>query len=78
MASALDLFEGMLSGREYLMGEFSAADCAAWPFVRYATQPPPPQDDELFHRILTDYQPLGTNHPAVAAWIERVTFRPQV
>jgi glutathione S-transferase len=30
----LDLFEGLLSGREHLFGEFGAADCAAWPFLR--------------------------------------------
>ena len=37
MARSLDRFEALLAGREHLLGDaFSAADCAAWPFVRYA------------------------------------------
>ena len=32
----LDLFEDLLAGRDHLFGEFGAADCAAWPFLRYA------------------------------------------
>jgi len=78
MAGALDLFEGMLTGREHLMGDFSAADCAAWPFLRYATQPPPPDDPYLFHTILTDHQPLGDGYPALSGWIDRVSLRPRV
>ena len=35
---ALATFDGLLTGRDYLMGEaFSVADCAAWPFLRYRT-----------------------------------------
>ena len=36
LTGALDLFERLLDGREYLFGEFSAADCAAFPFLKYA------------------------------------------
>ncbi len=37
MDGHLDLFEALLSGRDYLMGdEFTAADCAAYPFLKYA------------------------------------------
>ena len=36
MTEALDVFEDLLAGRDYLMGEFSAADCAAFPFLKYA------------------------------------------
>jgi glutathione S-transferase len=78
MTDALDVFEGMLSGRDHLMGEFSAADVAAFPFVRYALMRPEKDDTYLFHRILVDYQPLGQNHPRVAAWIRRVNERPRV
>ena len=77
MTDALDLFEGMLTGRKHLMGEFSAADCAAFPFLKYATIPMEPGDDYLFHRILVDHQPLGKNHPNIAAWIARVNERPR-
>jgi glutathione S-transferase len=72
MAGALHRFETMLSGRDYLMGDvFSAADIAAFPFLKYALIRDP-EDDELFHRILEEHQPLGDGHPRLAAWIERV------
>jgi glutathione S-transferase len=66
----------MLAGREYLMGEFSATDCAAFPFLKYAVLHDP-QDDELFHRILRDYQRLDGGFPRLRAWIERVNGHPR-
>lgn len=77
MAAALDRFEAMLAGREYLLGDaFSAADCAAYPFLKYALWRDP-ADDELFHRVLDGYQELGDDHPRLIAWIERVGERPR-
>jgi glutathione S-transferase len=76
MAGWLDLFEDMLAGREYLMRHFSAADCAAFPFLKYA-RVRDPEDDEPFHRILEEHQPLGDAHPRLAAWIDRVNERPR-
>ncbi|MEA2350548.1 MAG: hypothetical protein QOG86_1489 [Thermoleophilaceae bacterium] len=76
MAGWLDLFERMLTGRDHLMGDFSAADCAAFPFLKYAHMREP-GDDEPFHRVLDDYQQLGDDHPRLAAWIERVDERPR-
>jgi glutathione S-transferase len=32
LTGSLKLFEDLLAGRDYLFGEFSAADCAAFPF----------------------------------------------
>ena len=84
MQAALDRFEGMLEGREYLIGDaFSAADCAAYPFLKYAAWRDP-ADDELFHRVLAGYQrlgedqPIGEDHPRLAAWIARIDERPRV
>jgi glutathione S-transferase len=82
MTEALDLFEAMLTGRDYLMGaEFSAADCAAFPFLKYAYQGESRMDREndpyLFHQILVRYQPLGENHPRLTGWIKRVDERPR-
>ena len=57
MQRRLDLFEGLLSGRDHLFGEFGAADCAAWPFLRYAVAIEP-DDDELFHRVLHERMTL--------------------
>jgi glutathione S-transferase len=75
MTGWLDLFEQMLDGRDYLFGEFGAADCAAYPFLKYAAGRDP-ADDELFHRILDDHQ-SAEGRPRLAAWIERVSRRPQ-
>jgi len=72
MRDALDLFEQMLAGREFLMGDFSAADCAAFPFLRPGLLALPEGDDELFHKILVDHQPVEPDHPRLADWIRRV------
>lgn len=78
MTAALDRFEAMLDGREHLLGdEFGAADCCAYPFLKYAAWRDP-ADDELFHRVLDGYQRLGDDHPRLAAWIERIDARPRV
>ena len=72
----LDLFEDLLAGREHLFGDFGAADCAAWPFLRYATWIAP-DDDEPFHRVLHERMTLGPGHARLAAWIARVDERPR-
>jgi glutathione S-transferase len=70
----LDFFESMLAGRDFLFGEaFSAADCIAYPFLKYAAWRDP-ADDELFHRILDRYQ-SATERPLLSGWIERVGLR---
>jgi glutathione S-transferase len=76
LTGALDLFERLLEGRHYLYGEFSVADCAAFPFLKYALDTDT-EDDESFHAILREFQPLGENHPRLAAWIGRVDARPR-
>jgi glutathione S-transferase len=70
----LGLFEDLLTGREYLFGDFGAADCAAWPFLRYAVAIDP-ADDELFHRVLHERMTLGERHANLRAWIDRVGAR---
>jgi glutathione S-transferase len=76
MRERLALFERLLDGREYLFGEFGAADCVAYPFLKYAAGRDP-ADDELFHRILEEHQRLGDDHPSLRAWVERVAERPR-
>jgi glutathione S-transferase len=77
MAAALTVFEALLDGRPYLFGDtLSAADCIAFPFLKYAGLRDP-ADDELFHRVLEDHQPLGDGHPNVSAWIQRVNEHPR-
>jgi glutathione S-transferase len=76
MRAYLDLFEDLLAGREYLMGnEFGAADIAAFPFLKYAVLGDP-EDTELFHQILRDYQ-RDRHRPRLEAWIRRVDQRPR-
>lgn len=77
MAAALDGFEAMLAGRDHLMGDgFSAADCAAFPFLKYALRRDP-ADSELFHVILDEHQTLTGEHPRLRDWIRRVDERPR-
>jgi glutathione S-transferase len=78
MHDSLALFEGLLDGRDHLFGDgFSAADCAAFPFLKFA-QLREPEDDELFHRILDENLQLDGAYPRLSAWIDRVNERPRV
>ena len=75
---AMDTFEDMLTGRDYLMGpELSAADVCAFPFLKYASVHDP-EDQHLFHDILIERMPMTDRHPKHAAWIRRVDARPRV
>ncbi len=77
MCDSLDRFEAMLDGRDHLFGDdFSAADCAAFPFLKYGRLRDP-EDDELFHRILEENLQLGDTHPRLSSWIDRVNERPR-
>ncbi len=76
MGERLDVFERLLDGREYLFGAFGAADCVAYPFLKYASGREP-ADAELFHVILEEHQPLGDGHPNLSGWIERMSERPR-
>jgi glutathione S-transferase len=75
MREAVDLFEQLLDCRDYLYGDFGIADVIAFPFLKYA-RGVPEGDDELFHQVLLEHQPLA-NHPRLVAWIERVDAHPR-
>lgn len=79
MASSLDRFEALLAGRDHLLGEvFSAADCAAWPFLRYAVWRVP-DDPVRFHHILMENLEARTGrHPRLIDWIGRLAERPRI
>jgi glutathione S-transferase len=77
LSGSRDLFEALLAGRDYLLGEFSVADCAAFPFLKYSLIWDE-DDDHLFHRILVDYLRLEGTHPRLEAWIRRMDERPRV
>ena len=76
MRRAIPVFEHLLDGRDYLFGEFGVADVTAFPFLKYAVFGLPEDDDERFHAILAEYQPLADDSP-LRAWAERVDARPR-
>jgi glutathione S-transferase len=76
LTGSLEIFEAMLDGRLYLMGPFGAADCVAFPFLKYGVLHDE-QDTELFHRILVDYLPIDERYPRLRGWIERMDERPR-
>jgi glutathione S-transferase len=77
MRAWLDVFEELLDGRDHLFGDFSAADCASFPFLKFGKKLREPADDELFHRILEEHLQLGGEYPRISAWIDRVNERPR-
>ena len=77
MRGSLDLFERLLDGRDHLFGDdFSAADCAAFPFLKYGLIRDP-ADNELFHLVLAEHLALNDGHPRLRDWITRVNERPR-
>ena len=77
MRGALDTFESLLDGRDYLYGEFGVADVIAFPFLKYAVFGLPAGDDDLFHRVLVEHMPLGDGYTRLRAWSERVDAHPR-
>jgi glutathione S-transferase len=76
MRGARSRFEDLLAGRDYLFGDFGAADVTAFPFLKYAAFGPPAGDDERFHEILVEHQLLAEGSP-LRAWAERVDAHPR-
>jgi glutathione S-transferase len=76
LTGSLNLFEAMLSGRDYLFGEFSAADCTAFPFLKYGVLHDE-EDSEEFHLILGEFLALGGAYPRTGDWIRRVDAHPR-
>ena len=77
MASALDGFESLLTGRRFLFGpELSAADCCAFPFLKYALKREPADNDPV-HLVLDEYQQLTDYHFKLRQWITRVDALPR-
>jgi glutathione S-transferase len=75
---ALDLLEGLLTDRTFLLSErLTAADCIAFPFIKYAAPGVQTHDEKLFHQILLDYQPLAQHHVRLREWIARVDALPR-
>jgi glutathione S-transferase len=77
IAAALDRFENLLAGRDYLFGdELTAADVTAFPFLKYALLWTD-GDPDRFHEILRDTMALGGRYPRLEAWIRRMDKLPR-
>ena len=76
LTGSLELFERLLAGRDHLLGEFSAADCAAFPFLKYGLIHDEADTDE-FHNILSEYLALDGGYSRLEAWIHRIDARPR-
>lgn len=76
MRAHVVLFEDLLSERDYLFGDFSLADVTAFPFLKYASLGCAADDDDLFHRVLVDYQTLRDGSP-LHGWVARIDARPR-
>jgi glutathione S-transferase len=77
IAGALPVFEELLAGRDYLFGEeLTAADVAAFPFLKYALLWED-GDPDRFHEVLRDAQRLDGRFPRLEAWIRRLDALPR-
>jgi maleylpyruvate isomerase len=76
LSGSRELFERMLADRDFLFGKFTAADCAAFPFLKYGLIFDE-DDTEEFHLILREYLALDTRYPRLEAWIRRVDAHPR-
>ena len=76
MRRSLVLFESLLEGRDYLFGEFGVADVIAFPFLKYAVFGAAADDEDRFHAILVEHQPLDAASP-IRAWANRVDAHPR-
>lgn len=77
IGGALPLFEGLLSGRDFLFGdELSAADVVAFPFLKYALLWED-GDPDRFHEVLRDTQRLDGRFPRLERWIRRINALPR-
>ena len=74
----LHLFEEMLDGRDWLMGEaFGAADVCTFPFLKYGVLGLRPDDADPFHRVLNEHLPISGAFPGIEAWVHRVDALPR-
>lgn len=77
LAGALPLFEDLLAGRDFLFGhELSAADIAAFPFLKYALLWED-GDPDRFHEVLRDGLRLDGRFPRLEGWIRRIDALPR-
>jgi glutathione S-transferase len=70
------LFDDLLAGRDYLLGELSLADVTAFPFLKYAVLWKD-GDPDRFHEVLREHLRLEGRYERLQAWIHRVDALPR-
>ena len=70
------LFEDLLDGRDYLLGDLSLADVTAFPFLKYAVLWQE-GDPDRFHEVLRDHLRLDGRYPRLEGWIHRLDGMPR-
>jgi glutathione S-transferase len=77
LAGTLPLFEELLTGRHFLFGDqLSAADVAAFPFLKYALLWEE-GDPDRFHEVLRDTLRLDGRFPELEEWVRRIDALPR-
>jgi glutathione S-transferase len=77
LAGSLPQFENLLAGRDFLFGhELSAADVAAFPFLKYALLWED-GDPDRFHEVLRETLRLDGRFPQLERWIRRIDELPR-
>jgi glutathione S-transferase len=71
-----DLFEELLAGRDFLLGEVSLADVTAFPFLKYAVLWQE-GDPDRFHEVLREWLAVDGGYPRLEAWIHRLDALPR-
>ena len=78
MRSSLPLFEGLLDGRDFMLGgSLGVLDVCAFPFLKYGTIAPEPGDEETFHHVLHEHLAETPSFPRLSSWIERIDGLPR-
>jgi len=76
MRRAVELFEALLGGRDFLFDDFGLADVTAFPFLKYASRGTAPGDDDRFHAVLAERMPLRRDSP-LHPWVARIDALPR-
>ena len=76
MTRAVEHFEALLAGRDFLLGDFGLADVTAFPFLKYASLGLEASDTDSFHAVLAEQTPLRRDSP-LHAWVARVDALPR-
>ena len=76
MRRAVEVFEALLTGRDYLFGDFGLADVTAFPFLKYASLGVRRGDADSFHGVLAEHMTLDPHSP-LHRWIARVDAHPR-